>query len=268
MPINKHSRFHGTRVTGESEETYVEWNPITFVGPVNELVHTVSAQEATMPYLISELYYGGSPDLWWMILSYNDISDPFSLTPGDQILIPSSLDATRAITRSRAVGALTLEKREADYRQPVLNFQQAAVTNFNRLRAGGENSVALMVPGNTFSFGFPVGLDLEGNVHYQIQVSKTEEFDLADIVLSRITYSTQDRWFYFDPQFNNQTGGFRPFPAEGIDGRASGLQTVYYHVSPGDSLIRGNQYWFRYRAWIDQRDGEWYAPTSVIFNLD
>jgi hypothetical protein len=40
------------------------------------------------PDLISNVFYG-TPNFWWLILSYNNINDPFEgLNVGDTILIP------------------------------------------------------------------------------------------------------------------------------------------------------------------------------------
>jgi hypothetical protein len=40
------------------------------------------------PDLISNAFYG-TPDFWWLILSFNNINDPFEgLNVGDTILIP------------------------------------------------------------------------------------------------------------------------------------------------------------------------------------
>ena len=42
------------------------------------------------PDRISNLFYG-TPDLWWVIMEVNGISDPFEgLNVGDQILIPGT----------------------------------------------------------------------------------------------------------------------------------------------------------------------------------
>lgn len=48
----------------------------------------IPAGYAHRPDRISSLFYG-TPDLWWLLLLVNEISDPLqSLNEGDKILIP------------------------------------------------------------------------------------------------------------------------------------------------------------------------------------
>lgn len=48
----------------------------------------IPAGYAHRPDRISALFYG-TPDLWWLLLLVNNISDPLqSLNEGDQLLIP------------------------------------------------------------------------------------------------------------------------------------------------------------------------------------
>lgn len=73
--------FVGNKEYIKNIESLTDKNADVFVG-------YIPAGYAHRPDLISELFYS-SPKYWWLVLLYNNISDPFEgLNVNDKILLP------------------------------------------------------------------------------------------------------------------------------------------------------------------------------------
>ncbi len=262
MALSPLSRFWTTnRVAEGGTERHVEWSP-PHLGDVDERVYVVAEKDINRTDLISYAMYG-TVDLWWMILYHNGIADPFSLQPGDRIRIPAKQRVLDTLAHMRSTGSrLILEPGDSVPR--VINFQRPVLVPYTRPRPLEEvEEVVDLTEDPGFNFGFQMPNGLEGPIHFQIEVSLQSDF--SSLVMSRLTFSSQSRWSFYNPYANDQAGSWQAFPGAGIDGELYAGQAIYYHVSGVDPMIHGNQYYFRYRAWQDETEGVWYAPPPILY---
>lgn len=253
MPaLSKHSRYHETKRVLDFKDNlrYIEWAAPRF-GEVPEEIYVVTQRDIDRPDIISTISYN-TPELWWLILFYNGINDPYSLQVGDRLKIPT-------VTLPRGQGELiTLADRELPQVPEIPRYR------FPRHRRASPNTTPEIVEpvrDPLFNFGFPVPEEVNGIAHFQIQVADDEGF--ANVLYSLMTQTSVERWFYYDHLTNNGVGGHVSFPAGGLDADIYQGQSVYYLFREGD-LIRGNTYYFRYRAWVDNIEGQWFAPPPII----
>jgi hypothetical protein len=269
-PISANSRFQITAIvddeTGEKTH-YSEWKPIR-LGDVAETLYVVSDSDLGRPDLISWRNYGVS-DLWWVILFYNEIIDPFSLEVGDRLRIPNSQDV-EAILATARVSRLRLARAQTDKPDipiPVATFPTLPtlrrVLTAGELRALTSGSVPVLNDQVVYVYGFEIPMNLIGSIHFQLQLSTKSDF--TALVLNRFTATSQKNWYYFNPAANNTAGGFIPFPPGGVDGVLFGGQQVYLNIFSSDSIRPGTEYFARYRTWIDNVESDWYSSPPILF---
>jgi LysM repeat protein len=256
--LSKFSRFKDTPlVIDELGNTrYTEWKP-PFYGEIPEFIYVVDARDIDRPDNISHRLFD-TVELWWLILDYNNISDPFTLEVGQKLKIPSvdviksriessvvlqeyvSLDPKEDFTVKRL-----LKKRLIPYKRPPTTGPQAATS-----------TVFL------FNFAFPVPEGITGLAHFQIQISINEDFSAP--VTSKMTQTSTQGWFYYDPSAANGAGAYVAFPSTGVDGVALVSQTVYYKVTQPDLSESAPEYFFRYRSWVNNIEGPWFVSPPLV----
>jgi hypothetical protein len=258
--LQRFSRYHTTKLlVDEAGNTrFIEWKP-PFYGERDELLYTVDGRDINRPDLISYRVYGTS-DLWWYILNYNTIHDPFSLVVGQKLKIPDINDQVIG----SGIGSITDIESDATY--SVSRLPTITILPHKRPSSQVRDSLPLVniTEPFLFNFGLPVPAGLSGNVHFQIQVSDNAEF--SNINMSVMTQTSTDRWFYYSPAAHSGAGGFVAFPSTGIDGQIYQSQTVYFHFIEKDPITVGSEYYFRYRAWVDNIEGPWFASPPLILS--
>lgn len=262
MPnISEYSRFHNTPTYIDSGKNtlYSMWVPPKY-GDVQEFSYNVTAQDIDRPDLISYKLFG-TVELWWMILDFNHISDPFSLSVGQKLRIPyvsavnqivssfQNLPQQTAISTSNENFAVT-----RIINPKILPFQRPPTT---------ATTTSVTAP-FLFNFAFPVPEGLSSLVSFQIQISEVPDFSV--IIASKMTQTSTKGWFFYSPSANNGAGSFMAFPSAGIDGAVFASQTVYYKVTREDlGNTLASEYYFRYRAWQNNIEGAWFiSPPLVI----
>lgn len=254
MTLSPYSRYHETPISNyNGVETFIEWRP-PFFGNVNEYIYTVNATEVNNIDAIAYKVWGMS-ELWWVILYHNKVNDPFTLEVGQRLKIP---DYNRVIE--------VLEgKRRAPLQKIIppnpLNFKVKLIRPVVIPRwQPPEASATDVTPTEVylFNFGFPVPEGLVGNVHFQLQASQDSSF--SAITFSKMTSTSISRWFYYSSVYS----AFKPFPTNGIDGQTTESQTVYFKVLESDGFAKDTEYYFRYRAWVNDLEGPWFAAPPVV----
>lgn len=260
ISLSKFSRYHDTPILIDSAgERFIEWRPLQ-LGVVNEYIHTVNALEVNNPDVIAWKLWGNS-ELWWVILWHNKINDPFSLEVGQKLKIPE-FSRVMDILEGKRNKPLSYVRQPSYLDYTVQKIKPVVLSEFTPRT---DTVTATTVTENfLFNFGFPVPEGLEGNVHFQLQAATDLEF--SDIILSKMTQTSVTRWFYYSPTAQNGSGGFAAFPSGGIDGEVNESQTVYFKVLETDGFVRDTEYYFRYRTWIDNLEGQWYASSPVVIS--
>lgn len=260
QPLSKYSRFHSTPLVLDDQDVtrFIEWKP-PFYGEVSEFIYVVNARDLDRPDIISYRLFG-TVELWWMVLHYNKITDPFTLEVGQKLKIPSpegikrGLDSKSSTSKLRTSIPSSQVKLTKVTRKTIKPFKRPPITS-----DAGDDASTLFV----FNFAFPVPSGLTGQTHFQIQIS--DKADFSTVLSSVMTQTSVERWFYYDPTSSNGTGGFISFPTNGINGSAYASQTVYYKVAEGDlRLASVSEYFFRYRSWINNIEGTWTASPPLI----
>ena len=253
MPrLTKTSRYHTTkRVIDFSRYLrYQEWDAPRF-GEVPERIYVVTQRDLDRPDLISWEAYG-TVALWWVIMFYNKINDPFSMQVGDRLKIPTiTLPGGVGELRDLTLADLPRVPEITAYRPP----------RFRRTSVVSKSESVEEIRDPLLNFGFPVPEEADGFAHFQIQVSSDPDF--SNVLHSLMTQTDVDRWFFYDHLTNNGVGGHVAFPVGGIDADIYQGQSVYYLFQTGD-LTKDNVYYVRYRAWVGNLETQWYAPSPII----
>lgn len=262
--LSKNSRYNSTPlVTDDKNVTrFIEWKPPLY-GEIPEFIYTVDARDMDRPGFISHRLFG-TVQLWWLILHYNKITDPYTLEVGQKLRIPSVEVIKRRIdSRSRVPQLFTdIAINEGNYkvnktiRRKVLPFKSPPASS-----SATSSTTTLFL----FNFAFPVPDNLSGTTHFQLQISDTGNF--SNVLASLMTQTSVERWFYYDPSASNGAGAFRAFPTAGINGSAYASQTVYYKVSESDLAgAEASEYYFRYRTWVNNIEGSWFVSPPLILS--
>jgi hypothetical protein len=273
MSLSTYSRYWTTRiVTIAGIEQFVEWNPPVY-GKIDERLYIVTRATVNRPDLISQFAYG-VPDLWWVVLHYNGIADPFSLQPGDRLKLPTAATIKLILQEMQAQGPRPiLDAAEATGSEtlpaaPVGLSTPVVIPPFVAPLSPAQSNSAITIPSTNaesagFNFGFTLPIGLTGLVQFQIEVATDAGF--TNVIMSRLTTASQANWYYYDPYVNSQAGGYVAFPALGIDGTLFSGVTVYYSVQITDPLVPSTLYYIRYRTWVNQLEGVWYVPAPILF---
>jgi hypothetical protein len=256
--LGQYSRYWAT---APYKGVFIGWTPIDIQSSASQ-PYTVTEADVMSPDLICAKVYGdGTEDLFWVLLWYNRIADPFSLAPGMILSIPSIDDVRQAIQAAKSL--------QPQVAVPVVNsvpnFTPVQIQPFVRLikdSTATDLSTPPISGTRQVDIQFEIPPGLSGATHFQLELSSTQDF--ASIVLSRLTYASVANWYYYDPGLNFQAGGFAVFPVAGIDGVSLSGQQVYYHTSASDGLVVGNSYYARVRAWVNQRDQDWIALPQPV----
>lgn len=246
------SRFLNTpTVTEDGVTSFGEWRPPVY-GNVSEKLHVVTQADLDRPDLISNRFYGTS-EKWWVILDYNNVTDPFSLRIGDKLRIPDwawgDLDNPGTLSPERAVTSISPSPRvniPPPYKVPgrvaTVTVQQSTIFN-----------LAIQLP------------DCDsGLAHIELQLATDGLF--SEVILSRLTAASIDRWFYFDPWANSGQGAHLPFPASGLDLNIYATQLVYFRITTEDGVAYDTQYYPRYRLIISDSDSDWQGLPPIMLN--
>lgn len=266
MSISRNSRFGQTpRVLDGQKERYIEWVAPRYGIVENEGLYIVTQSDLYRPYLISHQVYG-AVDLWWLILHYNHVIDPYSLEIGDRLRIPNigtvnRLLAARLRTDARILAApkLLAVPRSLVYRVPVYVRPTTAAE-----LAGEEEEEN--TDSTLFIYGFQVPEGLSGQIHFQVTASSSLTFVPTRLTKFTLGTGAQARWFYYNPSALSGAGSYVAFPSGGLNGEVYEGQTVYYNIGAGDGLVAGVEYWVRYRAWsvTEGEFGDWNVSPPII----
>lgn len=238
------------------EELFALWHP-PFFGPMEEYVYTIDGRDVNNIDGVSYKVYGNE-QLWWVLLWYNKINDPYNLKVGQKLKIPDIRKVLSILEAGRNVGSRQIAiPSYASYTVP--RIKPVVIQPYQPI---GEVAPTVSTDSFLFNFGFPVPEGLTGTVHFQIQASSDALF--SEVVMSKMTQTSVTRWYYYSPSANNGGGGYVAFPSSGIDGNLAENQTVYFQVRESDNFVIDTEYYFRYRAWVDDLEGEWYVSPPMI----
>lgn len=264
--ISSQSRFQQTPtvIAEDGNERFIEWQPPRWGLVDDETTYRVTDQDEFRPDSIAYRVYRES-SLWWAILHFNGIIDPFSLRAGDVLRIPSPRVVSRILSDMKA-NRLPTRVIRPDVPPPVPVIRPFTVTPYKRPVTDAEilsgQAESVLTSENLFVYGFKVPTGLSGTVHFQIVASLDVDFD--PIIFNKLTLSDQTRWFYYNPNANSGAGAFVAFPSVGINGTTFSGQTVYYNISRTDALVANVPYYFRYRAWLNNVEQAWNISPPVI----
>jgi hypothetical protein len=256
--LGQYSRFHATRVIREPDgsEKFSIWKQPKNIN-VGERLYIVKQSDLDRPDLISYSMYG-NVDLWWIIMWYNGILDPFSLEVGDRLrvpdyqnLIPSRGDITvfQEIQGTQPTIAPPVVRPYAT--PPFQNPQEDVTTN----TVISENPYE-------FNYGFLIPNLSSNSVHFTLEISLSEQF--SSIVLSKSTLNSVEKWSYFNPFTNGGSGSHEAFPSAGVSASALNGNTVYYRLTNDDGLVIGVLYYVRHRAVVNGTALMWSSPPPFI----
>lgn len=253
--LAKNSAYHQTRVIRDwnGVERFIEWSPPRY-GAVSERLYVITNVDIDRIDNISQRMYD-TPEKWWIVLDYNLINDPFSLEQGDRLRVP-----TWDWPVLNAIPSISVFSEELP--PDAIRLPPYTPPPYKRPKTPVDTQLqptdALL-----FNFGFPVPDCVTGMAHFQLQIASDGNF--STILISRITSTSTNRWFFYDPFANNGAGGFRAFPSTGIDASTYATQPVYFQIKESDGLIHGTQYYPRYRVIVDDVDSQWIsAPPFVV----
>lgn len=260
---SSNSRFWQTSVVTDGTSTrYGTWVTPRY-GIVDESLYVITERDLNRPDLIAFRAYGTS-DLWWSILYYNHIVDPFSLEVGDKLKIPAFASIVKAVALSHSDIPLGVDVNEAI--PAIVKLYPPTIPVFQRRIAPNEEDTTPQVSSTNqvvFVYGFTVPQEITGNVDFQVQASPSMDF--STIALNKFTIQSQTNWFYYDPAGNAGAGGFIAFPSGGIDGARLAGQTVYLNIVSTDGLAAGAEYYVRYRAWVANTESDWIVSPPILF---
>ena len=261
-PLSSTSRYLQTRITNDVKPHYVGWVPPSWGVPDSETITIITSSDVNRVDLLSQRLYGRT-DLWWCLLHYNGIIDPFNLTVGDKILVPNLQYLLGVLSRVSSSNATLMSADPSiEINLPLITPPKPAPAIVPFVSPTiSSTPTAVTISG--FNIGLELPYGLTGLVGLQLQVATDPGF--LSVVMSRITMSSQSNWSYYDPFINSQRGGYVAFPAAGIDGATYAGSTVYYSVAANDPLIGGNTYYIRFCTWVDQSAGIWIVPTPIIY---
>lgn len=266
MPsLPRFSRFRNTDVvvSPDGVSYYGEWRPPVRLPNAAERIYVVSAREIGRPDIIAFSAYGDE-SLWWYIMDYNGIHDPFTMKVGDRLRIPVALPAL-PLRESVPLQAASSDSLD---RLPVPEIPKYFPPLFRRvglaeLEAGTPSTAGTpfeTVASKLFNFGFPVP-SAGGVAHFEVQVSLQPDFSSLSHYLKTVT--SVERWSYYDHLANEGEGSYADFPESGVDTVLYQGQSVYRTFNVGE-LIAGATYYFRYRSLVDGDFSQWYAPPAII----
>jgi len=264
--LNRHSRYRGTDLhLVDGIPGYGEWKPPE-ISTEDERLYVVTQADLSRPDLIAHRFYGIS-ELWWVAPHHNNVSDPWTLEVGDRLRMPT-LDNILAALAALEARDFTTTPQPGSEREKVLFRPKIALPytpppyRSPYLNATNELPTPTTEAPWTFQYAFPAPYGT-GFAHLQLQVSENPDF--TPVLVSRMTAVAQTRWFYYNPLFNSGAGGFQAFPQAGINLLALEGQTVYHSFNEDDGIVRGQLYYIRHRAIVDQVEQDWTAapPTLV-----
>lgn len=264
MALPRYSRFRETSVVEDDlgREFFGEWVPPASAGRVPERIYVISERDLDRPDIIAFAAYGDET-LWWYVMAYNGINDPFSLSVGDRLRLPVTPPRLPETAGRKSVlfeGGSSLSDAPVvpevpSYTPPV--FRRAAVAVDDSPIGDGFDATESRL----FNFGFPVPSGIDGFAHFVVQVSLQPDF--SSLVRSLNTASSVERWSYYNHLANDGGGSHVAFPLNGVDAVVYQGQSVYYTFQKGE-LVLGSTYYFRYKTVVDDEESQWYAPPAVI----
>lgn len=250
------SRFLQTDIVVDNEiDRYGEWKP-PILPSTDEGVQMYVATERDIgnPDIMAYEAYGDET-LWWYILEWNKIYDPFTIQVGDRIKIPPKPNLT--FDRDRYVVDIEEEPKRVE---KILPYSPPQFRQSSFVPTVTEDETTDNTP-TAFNFGFPVPEAVTGLANFQMQVATDVAF--SDLVAQLNTSVTVQRWQYYNHLANSGEGEHQDFPVGGIDAEIYAGQSVYYQFPVGD-LINGSTYYFRYRAVVGDIETQWFSPPAVI----
>lgn len=241
LPIN--SRFHATEAIREQDGSvsWSLWNP-SLRQVNNETLYVITTADLDRPDLIAARAYGNhNVSLWWAILYYNNIHDPFSLQVGDRIVIPD-------ITTIPEVSKSPVSHEPSSIsRVPVLrSFTIPSFLRVSGVNALDEEVIDTTPPTGssqtgTFQFSFPAPKCESGLVHFEAQIATDDMF--SNVVFSSSTESSPSAWQFYN-SFLEQPS-YTSFPPYGLEISIFGGSYVFTTV---EGLTTSQIYFRRYRA--------------------
>lgn len=237
------------------------WVPPVY-GNVRETIYIVTQEDLGRIDLIAHKAYYGAPGAekrWWPILHYNKIADPFSLAVGDRLIIPHWQGFREVIAPSsgRIDSPPLLQTR-----RPIIPPYSSPLTLAADQEADGVITTPVDVKQILLNFSFPLPTLQPGKAHIQLQLSASGDFDVINF--SRMTQTSTNRWYYYDHTTNNGNGGHRQFPVDGLDSVLFEGKLVYFQIESTDGLVRGLEYFPRYRVFLNNIDQQWVATPPII----
>jgi hypothetical protein len=255
IKLGQHSRFHATRViVDEDSERFSRWKQPENID-VGEQLYIVRQSDLDRPDLIAYEMYG-EVNLWWLIMWYNNILDPFSLEVGDRLRIP---DFQQLIPRKDNIVVFN-ETAESVSAPPIL--RPYVVPPFQSLQAQSTDSTVVSEEAYEFNYGFTIPNVSSNNVHFTLEISLSEQF--SSVILSKSTLNSVDRWSYFNPFANGGSGSHEPFPSSGIPASSLNGNAVYFRLTNADALTSGTLYYVRHRAIVDGNALMWNSPPPFV----
>ncbi len=216
-----------------------------------EKLHVVTTVEEKRPDLIANRSLGNS-EMWWIIMAYNGVKDPFTLLGGDNLRVPQI--ASRGKFKKLFVDPEQFDIVR-DFAVPVppsLLSVVAVEADVEAIGAEGSNVLHL--------FNFEVPGCLVGRVHFELQLAIDPEY--RDILLGRMSATSLDRWFTF-----NQ-GSYQSWPASGLDGATTKGSACYFSLLKSDPIVKTGTYYVRYRALVDHggvlKYGNWTGRALTL----
>lgn len=254
MILGQKSRYHSTRVITEDGRTFFgQWSQPKS-RDVGERLYVITGPDVDRLDLVAYKMYG-DPFLWWVIAWYNNILDPMSLEVGDRLRIP---DYETLIPRSA--------DRPPDQADSTTQSAPPIIKPYNPppFQVAGDpigGGTVIAQSRYEFNYGFLIP-NVQGLVHFDLEVSTSEQF--AQIVLSKSTSSSTERWSYFNPFLNNGGGAHESFPTEGLSAAALRGNPAYYRLTSDDALTPGTLYYVRHRAVTDDGPLLWNSPPPFV----
>lgn len=267
--MSRNSRYLRTPLVLDDDQKlrHIEWQPPRYGIVEQEGLYVVTSGDLYRPDLISYANYGVS-DLWWLILHYNGVVNPFGLEVGDRLRIPGIATVNKVLAdtlrgvETRTILPATLPSvpklrifKTLPYNRPTLPSELEGAED----PLGSDDDTL-------FIYGFKVPAGLEGDVHFQVVASTSNGF--TPLALNKFTMNAQDRWFFYNPSAQSGAGAYQAFPEDGIDGELYEGQTVYYSIGVADGLVPGVEYFVRYRSWVDNVESAWIVGPPIIIPND
>lgn len=256
IPLGQFSRFQATRTITDADgtERFGIWKQPRNVN-VGERIYVVKGDDVDRPDMISFKMYG-RVDLWWLIMWYNGILDPFSLEVGDRLRVP---DYETIVPRAEDTVEV-LPESVTESAPPII--RQFAIPPFQGLQEQETTTTVTTDTAYEFNYGFLIP-DIQSNsVHFTLEISLSDQF--APVILSKSTVNSVDKWSYYDPFANSGNGAHALFPRTGVSASALKGNTVYYRLTNDDGLVPGKLYYVRHRAIVDGVNLVWNSPPPFV----